>query len=256
MIDHFIARHHIDPPSRRRRWRCLRPTVARMLVDMNVPRAELVRLAHGMTPAKLAEVVSQLNALEIAFAYSKMRARKTPGNQAHVTNAKDDPLQLAADAATAVAFGFDEIETTMRVVAQRLVERACLRGRGGGRALGNAVPVLSEEAEELQIGMAGFTSYAETVSVYGTERAFIDGDDTPWSKAFLAAAYASRGIKMRCTSGAGSELLMGFHEVEVAALSRSALPVPAARHGRAGHAERRHRRRAARPRPCPAGSAS
>ena len=33
----------------------------------------------------------------------KMRARKTPGNQAHVTNAKDDPLQLAADAATAVA---------------------------------------------------------------------------------------------------------------------------------------------------------
>jgi propanediol dehydratase large subunit len=70
----------------------------------------------------------------------------------------------------------------------------------------------SEEAEELQIGMAGFTSYAETVSVYGTERAFIDGDDTPWSKAFLSTAYASRGIKMRCTSGAGSELLMGFHE--------------------------------------------
>jgi propanediol dehydratase large subunit len=60
--------------------------------------------------------------------------------------------------------------------------------------------------------MAGFSSYAETVSVYGTERAFIDGDDTPWSKAFLSTAYASRGIKMRCTSGAGSELLMGFHE--------------------------------------------
>src|SRR4029078_11797230 len=61
-------------------------------------------------------------------------------------------------------------------------------------------------------GMAGFTSYAETVSVYGTEKSFIDGDDTPWSKAFLAAAYASRGIEMRGTSGAGSELLMGFHE--------------------------------------------
>ena len=64
------------------------------------------------------------------------------------------------------------------------------------------------------IGMAGFTSYAETVSVYGTERAFIDGDDTPWSKAWLASAYASRGIKMRCTSGAASELLMGFHEAK------------------------------------------
>ena len=133
-----------------------------------------------MTPAKLAEVVAELNAMEIAFAYSKMRARKTPGNQAHVTNAKDDPLQLAADAAIAVALGFDEIETTMRVVAQRLVECARLlpsAPRSG--AAGTLFQCSSEEAEELQIGMAGFTSYAETVSVYGTEGAFIDGDDTP-----------------------------------------------------------------------------
>ena len=101
----------------------------------------------------------------------------------------------------------------MRVVAQRLVERASpARSAPRSARWGTLFQCSSEEAEELQIGMAGFTSYAETVSVYGTERAFIDGDDTPWSKAFLAAAYASRGIKMRCTSGAGSELLMGFHE--------------------------------------------
>ena len=144
-----------------------------------------------------------------------MRARKTPGNQAHVTNAKDDPLQLAADAATAVAFGFDEIETTMRVVAQRLVQRRRLRGRRGGRPLGHAVPVLQRGGR----GAAGSAwpasppmprRYPSTAP----RRAFIDGDDTPWSKAFLAAAYASRGIKMRCTSGAGSELLMGFHEAK------------------------------------------
>jgi propanediol dehydratase large subunit len=177
-----------------------------------VPRAKLVRLAHGMTPAKLAEVVAELNALEIAFAYSKMRARHTPGNQGHVTNAKDDPLQLAADAATAVAFGFDEVETTMRVARNAWSNAvACAVGAAVGR-WGTLFQCSSEEAEELQIGMAGFTSYAETVSVYGTERSFIDGDDTPWSKAFLSTAYASRGIKMRCTSGAGSELLMGFHE--------------------------------------------
>ncbi len=186
--------------------------IARMLVDMNVPRTELTRLAHGMTPAKLAEVVAELNAMEIAFAYSKMRARKTPGNQGHVTNAKDDPLQLAADAAIAVALGFDEIETTMRVSRNAWANAvACCVGASVGRA-GTLFQCASEEAEELKIGMAGFTSYAETVSVYGTERAFMDGDDTPWSKAFLATAYASRGIKMRCTSGAGSELLMGFHE--------------------------------------------
>jgi len=186
--------------------------LARMLVDMNVPRATLVRLARGCTPAKLADVVSRLNALEIAFAYAKMRARKTPGNQGHVTNAKDDPLQLAADAAVAVAYGFDEIETTTRVSRNAWSNAvACAVGAAVGR-WGVLFQCSSEEAEELRIGMAGFTSYAETVSVYGTEKSFTDGDDTPWSKAFLAAAYASRGIKMRCTSGAGSELLMGFHE--------------------------------------------
>ncbi len=60
--------------------------------------------------------------------------------------------------------------------------------------------------------MKGLTSYAETLSVYGTERAFVDGDDTPWSKAFLASAYASRGVKVRFTSGTGSEALMGHAE--------------------------------------------
>lgn len=214
MIDRFIARHHLDVAVAPEAMAMEASTVARMLVDMNVPREELVRLAHGMTPAKLAQCVSQLNALEIAFAYSKMRARKTPGNQAHVTNAKDDPLQLAADAATAVAFGFDEVETTMRVSRNAWSNAlACAVGAAVGR-WGTLFQCSSEEAEELMIGMAGFTSYAETVSVYGTEKTFIDGDDTPWSKAFLAAAYASRGIKMRCTSGAGSELLMGFHEAK------------------------------------------
>jgi propanediol dehydratase large subunit len=214
MIDRFIARHHIDVSVAPEAMAMDSQTVARMLVDMNVPREALVRLAHGMTPAKLAQCVSQLNALEIAFAYSKMRARKTPGNQAHVTNAKDDPLQLAADAATAVAFGFDEIETTMRVSRNAWSNAlACAVGAAVGR-WGTLFQCSSEEAEELRIGMAGFSSYAETVSVYGTEKSFTDGDDTPWSKAFLAAAYASRGIKMRCTSGAGAELLMGFHEAK------------------------------------------
>jgi len=202
MIDLFIARHHIDVQTARQTMEIPASDVARMLVDMNVPRADLVRLGRGMTPARLTEVVTQLTAMELTFAYSKMRARKTPGNQGHVTNAKDDPLQLVADAATAVAFGFDEIETTMRVSRNAWSNAvACCVGAAVGR-WGTLFQCSSEEAEELQIGMAGFTSYAETVSVYGTEKAFIDGDDTPWSKAFLTAAYASRGIKMRCTSGA------------------------------------------------------
>jgi len=214
MIDAFIANYHIDLEIAEEAMAIPSGQLARMLVDMNVPRTELTRLARGLTPAKLAETVAQLNAMEIAFAYSKMRARQSPGNQAHVTNAKDDPLQLAADAAIAVALGFDEIETTMRVARNSWSNAlACCVGSAVGRA-GTLFQCSSEEAEELEIGMAGFTSYAETISVYGTESAFIDGDDTPWSKAWLAAAYASRGIKMRCTSGAAAELLMGFHEAK------------------------------------------
>ena len=212
IIDMFIARHHLDLAMAETAMRMDSLAIARMLVDINVPRADLEKLARGMTPAKLVDVVGKLSALEIAFAYSKMRQRKAPGNQAHVTNAKDDPLQLAADAATAVALGFDEIETTMRVAGNAWSNAlACTVGAAVGRG-GVLFQCSIEEAEELQIGFAGLASYAETVSVYGTERAFIDGDDTPWSKAFLAAAYASRGIKGRCTSGAAAELLMGFHE--------------------------------------------
>ncbi|MCB6179322.1 propanediol/glycerol family dehydratase large subunit [Rhodobacter sp. Har01] len=212
LIDRFIARYHLDPAVAAEAMAIPSLDLARMLVDLNVPRADLVRLARGLTPARLAEVVGHLSALEIAFAYGKMRARRSPGNQAHVTNAKDDPLQLAADAAVAVGLGFDEIETTQRVARNAWSNAlACAVGASVGR-WGTLFQCSSEEAEELQIAMRGFTSYAETVSVYGSEGAFIDGDDTPWSKAFLASAYASRGVKMRATSGAGSELLMGFHQ--------------------------------------------
>lgn len=211
MIDLFIARHHIDPAVAAEAMATDSVAFARAMVDINVPRADLVRLARGMTPAKLAEIVGHLSTLELAFALAKLRARRRPGNQAHVTNAKDDPLQLAADAAIASLIGFDEIETTTRVADNGWSNAlACCVGAAVGRG-GLLFQCSIEEAEELQIGMAGFTSYAETVSVYGTEESFVDGDDTPWSKAFLAAAYASRGMKMRCTSGAGAELLMGFH---------------------------------------------
>ncbi len=212
ILDCFIARYHIDVDVATEAMAADPVDVARMLVDINVPKETLERLARGMTPAKLASVVAQMSALELTFAYSKMRQRRTPGNQAHVTNAKDDPLQLAADAAFAVALGFDEVETTMRVADNSWANAlACTVGTAVGRA-GTLFQCSIEESEELKIGMAGLASYAETVSVYGTEGAFVDGDDTPWSKAFLTAAYASRGIKARCTSGAGAELLMGLHE--------------------------------------------
>lgn len=44
-----------------------------------------------------------------------MRAVRTPSNQCHVTNLKDNPVQIAADAAEAGIRGFSEQETTVGI---------------------------------------------------------------------------------------------------------------------------------------------
>ncbi|GAH12512.1 unnamed protein product, partial [marine sediment metagenome] len=153
-----------------------------------------------------------MNVLEMMMGLAKMRVRRTPANQAHVTNWREHPALLAADAAEAALRGFAEIETTVRVARSASFNAlAILVGSQTGRG-GVLTQCAVEEALGLRLAMKGLTSYAETLSVYGTERAFVDGDDTPWSKTFLAAAYASRGIKIRFTSGTGSEALMGLAE--------------------------------------------
>ncbi len=212
MIDQFIADYAIDLDVAEEAMALDSTEIAKMLVDINVPRSEVVRIANGLTPAKITEVISQLNVVEIMMAIQKARARKRPANQCHVTNVRDNPVQIAADAAEAAIRGFDEQETTVGITRYAPFNAlAILVGSQTGRG-GVLTQCALEEAFELTIGMRGLTSYAETISVYGTERVFVDGDDTPWSKAFLASAYASRGIKMRFTSGTGSEVQMGFAE--------------------------------------------
>src|SRR3984893_5934852 len=207
-IDTYIARHGLDLDVADEAMAIAAGDFARLLVDPAVPRHEIVRLSAGATPAKLARVLALLRPPELGLAMTKLRARRTPSNQAHVTNRLDDPLLLAADAATAGACGFREIETTVPVLGDAPSNAvACLIGAAFG-ADGVLIQCSVEEALELELGMRGLTSYAETVSLYGTEQVFTDGDDTPWSKAFLTSAYASRGMKMRVSSGAGAEVLM------------------------------------------------
>ena len=211
-IDEFIARHGLDLSVAQEAMAIEDIDFARRLVDPNHSRADIVRLSSGMTPAKLAAVLSKLSAAELVIAMTKMRARRTPSNQAHVTNRSDDPLLLAADAATAAAFGFRELETTVPVAGDAPSNAVAVSIGAAVGSPGVLVQCSVEESAELALGMRGLVSYAETVSLYGTEQIFIDGDDTPWSKAFLTSAYASRGIKMRVTSGGGSEALMGGAE--------------------------------------------
>lgn len=211
-IDQFIADYAIRVDRAEESMKRSSLEIARMIVDIHVSRKEILEVVSGITPAKMAEVINELNVVELMMGMQKMRARKIPGNQAHITNLKDDPVQIAADAAEGALRGFSEEETTMGVARYAPFSAiGLLIGSQAGRR-GVLTQCSAEEATELELGIRGFTTYAETLSVYGTEKVFIDGDDTPYSKAFLNAAYASRGLKVRFTSGSGSEVLMGSTE--------------------------------------------
>lgn len=211
-LDQFIADYAIDLAQANTSMAMDSVEIARMVVDIHVSRQEVLKVISGITPAKIAEVINCLNVVEMMMGMQKMRARKVPGNQAHITNLKDDPVQIAADAAEGALRGFAEEETTTGIARYAPFNAiALLIGSQVGRK-GVLTQCAVEEATELELGIRGLTTYAETLSVYGTEKVFIDGDDTPYSKAFLNSAYASRGLKVRFTSGAGSEVLMGSSE--------------------------------------------
>lgn len=212
LIDYFIAHYGLNLSVAEEAMATPSRELARMLVDIHVPAANIRRLVNGCTPAKLVDIIRHMNVLEMMMGLSKMRIRRTPANQAHVTNWREHPALLAADAAEAALRGFAEVETTVRVARMAPLNAvAVLIGAQTGRG-GVLTQCAVEEQLGLRLAIKGLTSYAETLSVYGTERAFVDGDDTPWSKAFLNAAYASRGIKVRFTSGTGSETLMSHAE--------------------------------------------
>lgn len=212
MVEQFIADYYIKPEIAPEAMQTDPLDLARMIVDICTPRDDIIRITRGLTPAMIMRAVSYLDIVELMMGLHKMRARKTPGIQCHVTNARDNPVLLAADAAEAALRGFAEEETTVGVARIAPMNAlATIVGSQTGRG-GVLNQCAVEEATELILGMRGLTSYAETVSVYGTDRVFVDGDDTPWSKAFLASAYTSRGIKLRFTSGSGSEVQMGYAE--------------------------------------------
>lgn len=212
LIDLYIAKYGINIDNVEKVMNMDSTKIARMLVDPNVSRESIIEITSALTPAKAEKIISKLDFGEMIMAIKKMRPRRKPDNQCHVTNTVDNPVQIAADAADAALRGFPEQETTTAVARYAPFNAiSILIGAQTGRP-GVLTQCSVEEATELQLGMRGFTAYAETISVYGTDRVFTDGDDTPWSKGFLASCYASRGLKMRFTSGAGSEVLMGYPE--------------------------------------------
>lgn len=78
IIDYFIARHGLDLDVAAEAMTLDPLHFAQMLVDPRTPRPEIIRLAAGMTPAKLAHCLALLRPAELVMAMTKCRARRTP----------------------------------------------------------------------------------------------------------------------------------------------------------------------------------
>lgn len=100
-IDTFIADYAIDRRTAVEAAALDSVEMARRLVDIHADRKDISRLVAGMTPAKLCEVLRHMNVVEMMMAMQKMRERSYPANQCHVTNLRDNPIQIACDAAEA-----------------------------------------------------------------------------------------------------------------------------------------------------------
>ena len=205
-LDRFIVSHALDLEVTAEAMALPSQAYARMLADINVPRADIARLIAGCTPAKLTDIMRHLNVLEMMMGLSKMRVRRTPANQAHVTNWREHPALLAADAAEAALRGFAEVETTVRVARFAPFNAlAILVGTQTGRG-GVLTQCSVEEALGLRLAMKGLTSYAETLSVYGTEMTFVDGDDNALVQSLprLSLCLARRENPLHLGHGLGS----------------------------------------------------
>ena len=81
LLDRFLVAHGLDLEIAAEAMALPDEQLARMLVDIDVPAQELVRLARGLTPAKLARVVTLLDPVELMLALKKLRARRDPGTR-------------------------------------------------------------------------------------------------------------------------------------------------------------------------------
>src|SRR5690606_13348424 len=71
-LDLFIADHSLDLAAAPEAMATPSRELARMLVDINVPAAQIRRLAGGCTPAKLTDIIRNMNVLEMMMGLAKM----------------------------------------------------------------------------------------------------------------------------------------------------------------------------------------
>jgi glycerol dehydratase large subunit len=72
IVDRFIAANAIDLTHAERAMNTPSVEIARMIVDIHVSRSEILKLTSGCTPAKLVDIVDQMNVLEMMMGLAKM----------------------------------------------------------------------------------------------------------------------------------------------------------------------------------------
>ena len=70
-IDQFIADYAIDIEKCERSMAVSSLDIARMIVDINVSRKQILEVVSGITPAKMVEVMNYLNVVELMITCKK-----------------------------------------------------------------------------------------------------------------------------------------------------------------------------------------
>ena len=245
LIDAFIARHHLDvgiaAEAMAAGQRRVRPLAGRHQRSADPVRA--LRGWHDASQARRRDEPAEHGRADLRPGEAARRAA-SPRTRPTSPTPRTTRCRWRPTPPTAVALGFAEIETTVRVARNaRLNAIGCQVGAAvaGGDTL---VQCSVEEAEELRLGLAGLhllhrdrLGLRHRGHLHRRRRhALVEG--VPDRR--LCQPRAQGALHLGC----GQRAADGHARAQVVPLPRGALPVPAAGDGGAGHPERRHRRRA------------
>jgi propanediol dehydratase large subunit len=171
MLDRFIAEHALDIGKGRKGHGHPSLDIARMIVDINVSRQEVLD-SPWAAPRPSWWISCATERAGDDDGAGQDAGPQIPGQPGPCDQPQDNPVLLAADAAEAALRGFDELETTVGVARYApLNALAILVGSQTARG-GVLTQCAVEESINLALGFKGLTNYSETLSVYGTEMAF------------------------------------------------------------------------------------
>ena len=243
-LDAYIARHGLDLAVAAEAMALTTSSWPGSRSTPTCPRAEVVRLARGTTPAKLARVLGPAEAGRAEAGHDQAagpphpRATRRTSPTGSTTRCCSPPTRPRRPRS---ASGRSRRPCPCSPTRRRTPSPA---RRRGGRVAGRAHPVLGRggAGARARHARADLPTPRRSPST-APSQVFIDGDDTPWSKAIpdlrvrLARDEDAGHLGRR---GRGAD---GRGRGQLHALPGVALRLAGPRDGRPGRAERRHRRR-------------